>query len=274
MAARFAALCISTMLLRRSEKSPLLCAAPTLAPLAIDDEEGPLFWTIMRSLRTNARHSISLFGEITASSALSSTTMFTFFLVIVGNSIKLVSVQWTSVRCGWILAEVYAILSFEMIISTIFPLTIPAISHKILKPRLGGSNLDVDLFVSKISAGLHVAGIICLGFAPGKVSYILAMTVWKLGNGVVDAVRSYVTGLLESKEDVEQLYLGMGMVNMLAEMVSTAAWSDLFAKVLEKGYFGSRLPLIVSAVILLASCACIWLLGRFGLKKPKIVGHL
>ncbi|CZS88987.1 uncharacterized protein RAG0_00480 [Rhynchosporium agropyri] len=306
MAAWFVALCISSILLRRhvyvqcilgavilsltiplccmlpskkgppsqetSESSALLSAAPTLAPLAIDDEDGPLIWTIMRSLRTNARHLVSLIHEIMSSSALIRTTMFTFFMITVGIAIKLVFVQWTSFTYGWILAEVHVITAFEMIITSIILLTLPTVSHNIIKPRLGGSVSDVDLFVAKISAGLHVVGILCLGFAPGKVSYIVAMTIYKLGIGLVDAVRSYATGLLETKEEVEQLYIGMGMVEMLGGMVATAAWSGLFSTVIGKGYLVSRLPFLASSVILVASCACIWLLGRFGLKKSKAVG--
>lgn len=108
-----------------------------------------------------------------------------------------------------------------------------------------------------------------MGFAPEKVTYILALTLWKLGHGLVDALRSYVTGLLENKEDLEQLYMGIGMVETLAGMIATAAWSGLFAMVLGKGYFVSRLPFVISSVALLGCCACVWVLGKFGVKKTK-----
>lgn len=118
-----------------------------------------------------------------------------------------------------------------------------------------------------------MVGILCVGFAPGKVSYIMALTVWKLGHGLIDALRSYVTGLLERKEDVEQLYLGIGMMETLGGMIATAVWSGLFATVLGKGYLVSRLPFMVSSVILLSGYVCVWVLGRFGVKKSKSAGE-
>ncbi|KAH7354958.1 hypothetical protein BKA65DRAFT_231744 [Rhexocercosporidium sp. MPI-PUGE-AT-0058] len=252
-----------------SETSSLLSTTPPITPLAMDPEDGALFWTIVKSLGTNAKHSLSIFRDLRSSSSLFRTTMFTFFMLTVGYGIKVVFIQWPSLTYGWMLADVHAIISYETVISAIILLTLPTVSHKVLKPRLGDSVSEVDLFVAKISAAAHVLGILCAGFAPGKVSYILALTVWKLGNGLNDALRSYVTGLLERKEDVEQLYLGIGMVETLGGMIATAAWTSLFAKVLGKGYLVLRLPFMISSVILLICCACIWVLGRFGPKKPK-----
>ena len=107
----------------------------------------------------------------------------------------------------------------------------------------------------------HVVGILCIGFAPTNASYVVGVTVWRLGHGLLDALRSYVMGLLENKEDIEQLYLGIGMVETLGAMIATAAWSGLFAKVLVQGYLLSRLPFMASSMILLGCCACIWMLG-------------
>ncbi|KAG4437358.1 hypothetical protein IFR05_007164 [Cadophora sp. M221] len=256
-----------------SETSSLLATTLPPTPLTMDLEDGALFWTIMRSLRTNARHSLSSFRDIFYSSSLSRTTMFTFFMLTMGYGVRVVFIQWPSVTYGWILAEVHVVISYEMVISATILLTLPTISHKILKPRLGGSVSEVDLFVAKFSAVAHVLGILCVGFAPGKVSYILALMVWKLGHGLMDALRSYVTGLLETKEDVEQLYLGIGMMETLGGMIATAAWSGLFAKVLGKGYLVSRLPFMISAVLLLGGYVCVWVLGRFGHKKSKTAGE-
>ncbi|PVH87419.1 hypothetical protein DL98DRAFT_635069 [Cadophora sp. DSE1049] len=225
----------STKSPQSSETSSLLSTAPPFAPLPMDIEDGPMFWTIMTTLRTKARNSISTCREVLASSSLSRTTMFTFFLLTCGANIRVVFVQWPSVTYGWILAEVHAIISYEAVISSILFLTLPTISHKILKPRLGGSVSEVDLFVTKFSAVAHVVGILCIGLAPTKASYIVGVTVWRLGHGLMDALRSYVTGLLDNKEDVEQLYLGIGMVETLGAMIATASWSGLFAKVLGKG---------------------------------------
>ncbi|KAK0120854.1 hypothetical protein ONS96_011054 [Cadophora gregata f. sp. sojae] len=233
-----------------------------------------MFWTIMTTVRSKARHSMATCRELLAAPSLSRITMFTFFLLTCGANIRVVFIQWPSITYGWILAEVHAIISYEAVISAILFLTLPTISHKILKPRLGGSVLEADLFVTKFSAVAHVLGILCIGFAPTRASYILGVTIWRLGHGLMDALRSYVTGLLENKDDVQQLYLGIGMVETLGAMIATAAWSGIFAKVLGKGYLLSRFPFMADSVILFGCCACIWMLGRIGSRRSNSAGYV
>ncbi len=57
-----------------------------------------------------------------------------------------------------------------------------------------------------------VIGVLCTVFAPTRELLTAAVAIANLGSGVSDAIRSYVTGVIGGKEEVEQLYLGLGIV--------------------------------------------------------------
>ncbi|OWP02163.1 hypothetical protein B2J93_3595 [Marssonina coronariae] len=212
-----------------TETSSLL-KVPPMVPLAIEPEEGTI-WIVLSGLTKSTLQSLCLFREMVYSTGLSQMTWLAFFMFRAGTSIDVLLVQWPSITHGWVIAQVNAITAYEMSIASATLLVLPALSHRFLKPRLGGSILEVDLFVTKISTLAHSVGIVAMGFAPGRFSYILGITVWKVGFGMTDALRSYVTGLATSTEQVEQLYLGIGTVEMLAGIIATASWSGIFSQV-------------------------------------------
>ncbi|PBP28178.1 hypothetical protein BUE80_DR000964 [Diplocarpon rosae] len=252
---------------QRTETSSLL-KVPPMVPLAIEPEEGTI-WIVLSGLTKSTLQSLALFREMFYSTGLSQMTWIAFFMFRGGTSIDVLLIQWPSITHGWVIAQVNAITAYEMSVASAILLTLPTLSHCFLKPRLGGSILDVDLLVTKISTLAHSVGIIAMGFAPGRFSYILGITVWKLGFGMTDALRSYVTGLATSTEEVEQLYLGIGMVEMLAGILATASWSGIFSHVLGKGYLLTRLPFVGSSVVFFGCLACVCALGRFDDKKRK-----
>ncbi|CAL3971434.1 unnamed protein product [Diplocarpon coronariae] len=250
-----------------TETSSLL-KVPPMVPLAIEPEEGTI-WIVLSGLTKSTLQSLCLFREMVYSTGLSQMTWLAFFMFRAGTSIDVLLVQWPSITHGWVIAQVNAITAYEMSIASATLLVLPALSHRFLKPRLGGSILEVDLFVTKISTLAHSVGIVAMGFAPGRFSYILGITVWKVGFGMTDALRSYVTGLATSTEQVEQLYLGIGTVEMLAGIIATASWSGIFSQVVGKGYLLTRLPFVGSSVVFLGCLACICALGRFDCQKQK-----
>jgi hypothetical protein len=66
------------------------------------------------------------------------------------------------------------------------------------------------------------------------------LTVYTLGTPLPDSLRSFSTGLIGNKEDVEMLYLGIDMMETIAGMVSTALWSGLLSSVLGNGWVLER----------------------------------
>ena len=53
-----------------------------------------------------------------------------------------------------------------------------------------------------------------------------AVTVYTMGCGMMDSLRGFVTGLIESKEALEELYLGIAMVETFEGIVATAIVSN------------------------------------------------
>ncbi|KAJ5042165.1 uncharacterized protein L3040_004722 [Drepanopeziza brunnea f. sp. 'multigermtubi'] len=246
-----------------TETSSLISPAGTpLVPLAIEPEGGTV-WIVLSGLTASTTHSLELFREMLYSSPLSRTTLLAFFSFRAGTSIDVILKQWPCITHGWVIAQVNAINAYEMSVASVILLTLPAISRRLLQPRFGGSVLDVDLYVTKICTLGHVFGVIWMGFAPGRVGYILAITLWNLSYGMTDALRSYVTGVIRNKEEVEQLYLGIGMAEMMAGIIASAAWAGVFAKVVGSGYLLTRLPFIGSAIVFVGCFTCVWALGRF-----------
>ena len=221
------------------------------------------FKPIFHALTTNYTHSLDLFKSIFYSSTLSRTTLFVYFLNMLGLGLRVIFAQWTSVTYFWILADVNAITSFEMIVSGVLLLSLPTISHHYLKPRLGGSTSNADIFVTKASIIFSAVGICCMGFAPTRVTYILGVTIFTLGSAMDDSLRSFVTGLMENKEAVQQLYIGIGMVDTMGGMLGTAVWTGVFAKVLGMGYWLVRIPFITCSIILMVAFIFVCTLGRF-----------
>jgi hypothetical protein len=74
---------------------------------------------------------------------------------------------------------------------------------------------------------------------------------------------------MENKEAVEQLYMGIGMVETMAGMVATASWSGDFSRVLGMGYWFLRAPFLVSSCILLLAFGGVCVLGRFDRELPR-----
>jgi hypothetical protein len=221
------------------------------------------FKTIFHGLTTNYTHSLALFKSIFYSSTLSRTTLFIYFLSMIGLGLRVIFAQWTSITFKWILADVNAITSFEMIVSGVLLLSLPTVSQHYLKPRLGGSTSNVDIFVTKASIIFAAVGILCMGFAPSRVTYILAVTTFTLGSAMDDSLRSFVTGLMENKEAVQQLYIGIGMVSTVGGMLATAVWTGVFSKVLGMGSWLVRIPFVVCSAILLTAFVFVCVLGRF-----------
>lgn len=93
-----------------------------------------------------------------------------------------------------------------------------------------------------------------MSVAPNRISYVLSLTVYTLATPLVDNLRGFSTGLMSEKEEVEKLYLGIGMVETLGGMVATVVWSDLFSCVLGKGWVVERTPF----------WACLGIMGVLG----------
>lgn len=178
-------------------------------------------------------------------------------------------IQWASVTFGWIIADVNAVNSFEMIVSGGVLIALPLVARRFLYPKLGGESSRVDIFITKCSIAVHAVGLLGMGFAPNKAAYVASVTVWTLGVGWNDSLRSFVTGIVAAggNEDLDKMYLGIGMVETCAGIIGTAGWSAAYARVVGGGYLLKRSLFVVGSALILCSLACTWCLGRLGRRK-------
>ena len=109
-----------------------------------------------------------------------------------------------------------------------------------------------------------------MSVAPTRVCYVLALTVYKLATPLVDSLRSFSTGLTTEKEEVETLYLGIGMMEMIGRMMATAMWNVLFSEVVGKGWVVERTPFWGCLVVMGGVWFVLKKLGKFGLVMTTI----
>lgn len=247
-----------------SETTPLLPLDPMTLP---PESSPPIFRTIFTALASHTTHSLSLFHSIIYANKFCRYTLFTYFTLTLGTDIRVIYAQWGSIIFDWLFAEVNAITGFEMVVSGIILVSLPHVSHNLLKPRLGSSSA-VDIWICKASVLANAVGVVLIGLAPTRLWFIFSMTVWTMGSGLRASLRSYITGMMDTKEKIEEIYLGIGMMETLASIVATAGWSGMFAEVLGLSYWVMRLPFILSSVILLCVFGCVWVLGNFDRVLP------
>ena len=213
--------------------------------------------TVLDALKSSHRHNGNIYGSILCTSPTSRLTIIAFFLLKVVDGIQIIFTQWASVTYHWIIADVQALSSFEMIVSGTILLSLPILTIKYLTPYLNSPSA-IDMFVSKFSLMFLFVGLGLMSIAPTSLCYVLAVTVCTLSTPLVDSLRSFSTGLVSEKEEIEKLYLGISMVETVGGMISTAVWSGLFSNVLGRGWILERTPFWSSLAIVVG----VWLVLR------------
>jgi FtsH-binding integral membrane protein len=79
----------------------------------------------------------------------------------------------------------------------------------------------------------------------------------------MDSLRSYSTNLIDNKDEVQKLYLGIGLATTLGGMASSAMWSGTLSAALGKGWFLERAPFWGVLIALLAVAFFITRLGKY-----------
>jgi len=79
----------------------------------------------------------------------------------------------------------------------------------------------------------------------------------------MDSLRSFSTGIIGDGEEMEKLYLGIGLTETLGGMASSVMWTGLFSQVVGKGWWVERLPFWGVLVCMIAVGWAVVRLGRF-----------
>lgn len=227
--------------------------------------------TLAHTLSTHHTHTMALVKRIFSTSPFVRTTLLTYFILTLGMGVRVIFAEWSSITYDWIFAEVNALTSFEMIVSGIVLLSLPALTHFLTRRTHFASASTVDIFIAMLSILANALGLLLMAFAPTRVTYVAANGFFTLGCGVYDSLRSFVTGQV-SKEEIEDLYLGIAMMETMGSMFATVGWSGVLAEVLEKGYWLERIPFMGAAGVLVGVAGCMFVLGRSAKKLVKGLG--
>jgi hypothetical protein len=246
-----------------SESTTLLTTFP--APTT---EKTSVLVTVSRSLLENITHTITLFKSIIHSSPFCRTTMLTYFLLSFATAINGIFTQWSSLMFSWILADVNAVTSLGAFVSFIVLLSLPTISSAI-KPRFNNCSSKVDFLVVNASVLAWGTGVLCMALAPTREMLVAAVVVGNFGAGTYDALRGYVTGLLGGKDEIEQFYLGIGIMETVGGMAGTVAWSADFEESVGSLPWVLRVPYGACAVLMAGTLGCVFVLGRVGRRMAK-----
>jgi hypothetical protein len=169
----------------------------------------------------------------------------------------------------WILADVNAVNSLGTLVSFIILLSLPTISS-IIKPHLDNSASKVDFFMVNASVMAWGVGVLCMTFAPAREMLIAAVVVGNFGAGTYDALRGFVTGMLARKEEIEQFYVGIVIMETVGGMLGTVVWSAVFREVVGSHPWVLRVPYAVCAVLMVGVLGCVVVLGRVGRRVTKV----
>jgi hypothetical protein len=228
-----------------------------------------VFVTLRDSVVENMAHTIALFNQIIHSSSFCRSTMLTYFLLSFANAIDNIFAQWSSLTFSWILADVNAVNSLGTLVSFIVLLSLPTVSS-ILKPRINNCSSKVDFFMVNASIIAWGAGVVLMALAPTRELLIAAVVVGNFGAGTYDALRSFVTGLLGEKDEIEEFYVEIGIMETVGGMLGTVAWSVVFREVVGMGEWILRLPYGLCAVLMVGVLGCVVVLGRVGRRVTKV----
>ena len=228
-----------------------------------------VFIAVSSSLLENISHTITLFKSIIHSSRFCRTTMLTYFLLSFANNIDNIFAQWSSLTFSWILADVNAVNSLGTLVSVIVLLSLPTLSS-LIKPQFGGCSSKVDFLMVKASVIAWGVGILFMALAPTRALLITAVVIGNFCAGIYDALRGFVTGLLGGKDEIEQFYIGIGIMETVGGMLGTVAWSAVFREVVGMRLLVLRLPYALCAVLMVGAFGCVVVLGRFARRLTKV----
>lgn len=184
---------------------------------------------------------------------LSQLCLVIFFFYITGIGVKIIIQQWASKLFEWTLAETSYLLSFEFFISGLVLVSLPYVSRKILKPRLG-STRGTDLWVMKASILMNIVGALCISFAPTKASFVMSFTVYSMGAGLYDSLKSFATSFLR-KEQITRFYVGFSLVGTIGGLISGPLWTGAFSLALSIDFLG--LPFWLCSLFFLCAFAIV-----------------
>jgi hypothetical protein len=221
---------------------------------------------ILRALTVDLFPAFILLFEV-CRDPLSGVTMLIFLLNTIGMGVRITFQQWASKTFAWTIADTNVIQAFEMLVSMLVLLALPFLTARFFRP-LAKDTRQVDLWVIKISLLANIAGITFVGLAPSRAIHVISLTVYNIGTGLEDALRSFATSALKDEESTRKLYMGISIVEGLASVVGTPIWAAIFSATiqLENARLLQGIPFFAASSCFVATLALTTLLQRYVLK--------
>lgn len=212
-----------------------------------------------RAVTVDYTKSLRISMDLFMHDRLSRLCLVIFFFNVTGMGVRIVLQQWASKFFQWTLAETGYVLSFELLVNGLVLVSLPYICRELLKPRLGSSR-RVDLWVVKASLLMNITGVFCIGFAPTRFFFVVSLTVYSVGVGLYDSLRSFATGFLQ-KEQITRFYVGISLVETIGGLISGPLWAGVFSFALSVN-LGFGLPFWLCSLCFLCAFVTVICLER------------
>ena len=164
--------------------------------------------------------------------------------------------QYASLRLHWSLALSNYALALKALISALLLLALPTVRARLLEPRM--STARIDLLITECSVAANLVGILGVGFAASPALYVLSLSVFTLGHGLADSLTAYGTMTLGPEQTLGDFYVRSGLVQTIAGLVASPAWSVVFGMVLK----GDSLPMGTPFILCAGLFGVAWIATR------------
>jgi hypothetical protein len=177
-----------------------------------------------------------------------------------GMGVRNITEQWMSQRYAWPLRTTGYILASETFVGSIFLAVLPVIARYL--PRgssaRGGPSEQRQQQIYIIRGSLFAAaGGVAIIAASGssRVAFLVALGMFALAVGFHDALKSYVTGLVDVSS-ITRLYMCISIVETCANIINGPTWAWIYTVGMSYGVRGMPLPFLL---------CCLLFLGALGL---------
>lgn len=213
------------------------------------------------AVTTEYANSLRIFADMFVHDRLFRLCLAIFFFNIIGLGVRIVLQQWASKFFHLTLAETSFVLSFELFVNGLVLIPLPYLSRRLLKPMLG-STRRADLWVAKASLLLNISGALLIAVAPTKAFFIVSLTIYSIGVGLYESLKSFATGFFQ-KEEITRLYVGISLVDTVGGLIAAPLWSGIFSFALSTDFLGPGLPFLLCSLSFLCAFIAVILLERY-----------
>lgn len=157
--------------------------------------------------------------------------MILYFGTTLAACIGITTPQWASGTFHTGISNVDQVTAMEQIVSALTLLSLSSLTRYLLRPWLR-TKKAVDFCLIAASLVASITGALFIAAAPSLPVYAVGVAIGATGMGLSDALRSFATSALASKELVQRLYMSIRTVQTLAAIVGTPLWSGFFVWIL------------------------------------------